>query len=745
MSTEHHCCSNNQEHHRDETIRPTKEWFCPMCPGVESDKPGDCPKCGMALERNPSFRRATIYTCPMHPEVRQDHPGSCPKCGMALEPVEVAGEDDSELKDMTRRFWVGAVLALPVFILAMAEHVPGFSLVQHNVSAWIQFLLSTPVVIYSGWPFLVRGWKSIRTWNLNMFTLIMLGVGAAYAFSVVALLAPGALPHAMTHGGMVPVYFEAAAVIIVLIIVGQLLELRARAGTGAAIRALLDLAPKTAHLVEEGAERDVPLDSVLAGQFLRVKPGEKVPVDGVVIEGRSSVDESMITGEAEAVTKEPESRVTGGTINGSGAFLMRAEKVGSETMLARIVDMVAQAQRSRAPIQRLADTVSSWFVPAVVLAAIGTFAVWMFLGPEPALAYAIVNAVAVLIIACPCALGLATPMSVMVAVGRGAGMGILIRDAEALETLGKTDVLVFDKTGTLTEGKPGVVSIKLLGDVSENDVLAGAAAVELHSEHPLAAAIVAEAKNRSLDIADVADFESAAGGGVSGKVGGLVVRAGRQTFASPGSAEIDTGGHTAVWVGIDGKPAGVIELADRIKSTTPEALAALRNLKIRTVMLTGDNQHVAEKIGRELCIDEIIAGVGPLEKKEHVVRLRGSSHIVAMAGDGVNDAPALAAADVGIAMGTGTDIAMQSAGVTLVRGDLRVLVSAVLLSRATMRNIRQNLLFAFLYNALGIPIAAGVLYPVFGILLSPIIASAAMAMSSVSVVGNALRLKRVKL
>lgn len=716
-----------------------------MCPGIESDKPGDCPKCGMALERNPSFRRATIYTCPMHPEVRQDHPGECPKCGMALEPAEAGEEDDSELRDMTRRFWIGAVLALPVFILAMAEHIPGWNLVPRNVSAWIQFLLGTPVVFYSGWPFLVRGWKSIRTWNLNMFTLIMLGVGAAYAFSVVALLAPGVLPHSMTHGGMVPVYFEAAAVIIVLIIVGQLLELRARAGTGAAIRALLDLAPKTAHLVEDGSERDVALDSVLAGQLLRVKPGEKVPVDGVVIEGRSSVDESMITGEAETVTKEPESRVTGGTINGSGGFLMRAEKVGAETMLARIVDMVAQAQRSRAPIQRLADTVSSWFVPAVVLAAVVTFVVWMLLGPAPALAYAIVNAVAVLIIACPCALGLATPMSVMVAVGRGAGMGILIRDAEALETLGKTDVLVFDKTGTLTEGKPGVVSIKLLGSATENDILAAAAAVELHSEHPLAAAIVAEAKSRSLDIADVADFESVAGGGVSGKVGGLVVRAGKQSFAAPGSLEVDTGGHTAVWIGIDGKPAGVIAFADRIKSTTSEALTALRNLKIRTVMLTGDNQRVAEKIGRELGIDEIIAGVGPLEKKEHVARLRGSSRIVAMAGDGINDAPALAAADVGIAMGTGTDIAMQSAGVTLVRGDLRVLVSAILLSRATMRNIRQNLLFAFLYNALGIPIAAGVLYPVFGILLSPIIASAAMAMSSVSVVGNALRLKRVKL
>ncbi len=527
---------------------------------------------------------------------------------------------------MTRRFWIGAVLALPVFILAMAEHIPGWNLVPHNVSAWIQFLLGTPVVFYSGWPFLVRGWKSIRTWNLNMFTLIMLGVGAAYAFSVVALFVPSVLPHSMTHGGMVPVYFEAAAVIIVLIIVGQLLELRARAGTGAAIRALLDLAPKTAHLVEDGTERDVSLDSVLAGQLLRVKPGEKVPVDGVVIEGRSSVDESMITGEAETVTKEPESRVTGGTINGSGGFLMRAEKVGAETMLARIVDMVAQAQRSRAPIQRLADTVSSWFVPAVVLAAVVTFVVWMLLGPAPALAYAIVNAVAVLIIACPCALGLATPMSVMVAVGRGAGMGILIRDAEALETLGKTDVLVFDKTGTLTEGKPGVVSIKLLGSATENDILAAAAAVELHSEHPLAAAIVAEAKSRSLDIADVADFESVAGGGVSGKVGGLVVRAGKQSFAAPGSPEVDTGGHTAVWIGIDGKPAGVIAFADRIKSTTSEALTALRNLKIRTVMLTGDNQRVAEKIGRELGIDEIIAGVGPLEKKEHARAPAGKVH-----------------------------------------------------------------------------------------------------------------------
>lgn len=733
---------------------PTKEWFCPMCPGVESDKPGACPKCGMALERNPAFSRPTIYTCPMHPEVRQDHPGSCPICGMALEPVAAEPEEDnSELRDMMRRFWIGAALAAPVAALAMGAHI-WQGLIPERLSAWIQFLLATPVVLWAGWPFFERGARSLVTRHLNMFTLIALGTGAAYIFSVVSLLVPGLLPHAMRHGGMAPVYFEASAVIIVLVLLGQVLELRARAGTGAAIRALLGLAPHIAHRVRDGSEEDVSLDAIAVGDILRVKPGEKLPVDGVVVEGRSSVDESMLTGEPEPVAKEVGTPVSAGTVNGTGSFLMRSEKVGAETLLARIVQMVSQAQRSRAPIQRLADAVAGWFVPAVVLVAILTFIAWMLVGPEPRLAYAIVNAVAVLIIACPCALGLATPMSIMVGIGRGAAQGVLVKDAEALERLEKVSVVVVDKTGTVTEGHPSVTQVIAAQGEDEGHILAIAAALESHSEHPLAGAIVRAAKERGLELPSGAGFESIPGGGVRGKVEGQVVLAGRRTLlAESGIQSLDSldgeaaklEGSTLVWLAIDGRAAGLLALADPIKTTAAEAIASLHSLGLKVVMLTGDDERTAKRIASQVGIDEVHAGVSPSGKHDEVAKLAASGAVVAMAGDGVNDAPALAAADVGIAMGTGTDVAMQSAGVTLVKGDLRGIVQAIALSRATMRNIRQNLTFAFLYNSLGVPLAAGILYPFFGLLLSPIVASAAMALSSVSVVGNALRLRRTKL
>ncbi len=746
------CCSGGHPHQKA-PIQPAKEWFCPMCPGVESDRPGDCPKCGMALERNPSFRQPAIYTCPMHPEVRRKQPGECPICGMALEAAAAApAEENAELHTMTRRFWLGLALALPVAVLAMGAHLPGIAAIPDRLSVWLQFLLGTPVLFYAGGPFLARGWRSVWSGHLNMFTLIALGTGAAYGFSVVALFAPQLFPHAFTHGGKIPVYFEAAAVIIVLVLLGQVLELRARAGTGEAVRALLDLAPKTAHLVEAAGERDVPLESVKVGQTLRVRPGEKIPVDGEVLEGRSAVDESMLTGEPEPVAKQRGSAVAGGTINGTGSLLLRAEKVGAETLLAQIVEMVAQAQRSRAPIQRLADVVSAWFVPAVILAAAVTFALWLAIGPEPAFAYALVNAVAVLIIACPCALGLATPMSVMVAVGRGAGMGVLVRDAEALETLGRAEVLILDKTGTLTEGRPSVVAVEAAGALAPDEIFAFAAAVEARSEHPLAAAIVDEAKRRGVAIPAVEDFDSTPGGGVRGRVGGRDIAVGKRAMLAEASSDLQghaeklqAAGNTVVWIGVDGQEAGFIALSDRIKATTPAAIAALHRMGLHLVMLTGDNRQTAERIGRDLGIDEILAEVSPQEKQAQVSLHKQAGRIVAMAGDGVNDAPALAAADVGIAMGTGTDVAMQSAGVTLVKGDLRALVKAVALSRATMRNIRQNLLFAFLYNALGIPLAAGALYPSFGLLLSPMVASAAMAFSSVSVIGNALRLRSARL
>ena len=755
----HSCCGHGHKTSEEVPFKPTKAWFCPMCAGVESDKPGVCPKCGMALERNPAFRSVekAVYTCPMHTEVRQDHPGECPKCGMALERTEPEPEEDrTELQDMTRRMIVGAVLAFPVFVLAMAAHWPGFSLVPESVSVWIQALLSVPVVGWAGWPFFQRGWMSVRHGNLNMFTLISLGVGAAFVFSWVVLLAPGLLPHGMRHDGMLPVYFEAAAVIVVLVLVGQVLELRARVGTGEAIRALLGLAPKVTHRVRDGVEADVPLDDVQVGDLLRVKPGEKVPVDGRVVEGTSAVDEAMITGEPVPVPKEKESVVIGGTVNGNGSFVFRAEKVGSETVLSQIVQMVAEAQRSRAPIQRLADAVAGWFVPAIVVIAVVTFGVWLVWGPAPALAYAVVNAISVLIIACPCALGLATPVSIMVGVGRGAQSGVLIKDAEALERLGQVNTVVVDKTGTLTEGRPSVVAVETAGTEDEAGLLALASALENRSEHPLAGAVVRAARERKVVERTVETFESVPGGGVRGQVGGRAVWVGSGAFLAGEAVSgvdglqaraenLQNDGHTVIWVAVDGVAAGLMAVSDPVKASTPDALAALRRLGVKVVMLTGDNPRTAARVAQRLGIDQVVAGVGPAEKQAHVAALKSGGQVVAMAGDGVNDAPALAAADVGIAMGTGTDVAMQTAGVTLVKGDLRGIVQAIALSRATMRNIRQNLVFAFLYNSLGVPVAAGVLFPFFGLLLSPILASAAMSLSSVSVIANALRLKKMPL
>jgi Cu+-exporting ATPase len=714
----------------------------------------------MALERNPSWKPPTLYTCPMHPEVVQDHPGDCPICGMALEPKSVSAEpeeDDAELRDMKRRLWVGAALTLPVFLLAMAHLLPAAPhWVMGTVSRWTQFILSTPVVLWAGWPFFARGARSLRSGHFNMFTLIALGVGAAYGFSAVAMLAPGVFPPSMHRMGGVGIYFEAAAVIIVLVLLGQVLELRARSRTGSAIRALLTLAPDTARVVENGEEREVPLERVAVGATLRVRPGEKVPVDGVVVDGRSTIDESMLTGEPVPVQKAEGDSVTGGTINGTGTFLFQAQHVGGETVLARVVQMVAEAQRSRAPIQALADKVAGYFVPAVLAVAVVTFALWFFLGPEPRLAHAIVNAVAVLIIACPCALGLATPMSIMVGVGRGAQAGVLVKSAEAMERLEKVTTVVVDKTGTLTEGKPRLVEARPVAGVAESDLLSAAAAVEQGSEHPLGEAIVRGAKERGIAIPTATDFSSTTGAGVGAQVNGRTVRIGKMEFMKSESIqgvaalataaeELPKLGQTAVFVAIGDQAAGVLSVADPIKQSTPDAIQALHRAGLKIKMLTGDNRHTAEAVGRQLGLDQIEAGVAPADKHARIESLRKNGEVVAMAGDGINDAPALAAADVGIAMGTGTDVAMESAGITLLKGDLRGIARAITLSRALMRNIRQNLLFAFLYNALGIPIAAGLLYPWFGILLSPMLAGAAMSLSSVSVIGNALRLRSVDL
>ena len=702
----------------------------------------------------------TVYTCPMHPEIRQVGPGSCPICGMALEPELVTAETgpNPELADMTRRFWVGLALTIPVFALEMGGHLIDLHMwLGSRLSNWVQLVLATPVVLWAGWPFFERGWASVRTGNLNMFTLIAMGTGVAWAYSIVATLMPGLFPAAFRGmDGAVPVYFEAAAVITVLVLLGQVLELKAREQTSGAIRALLDLAPRrTRRIRPDASDEEIDLDAVLVGDRLRVRPGESVPVDGELIEGRSSVDESMVTGESMPVAKEAGAKLIGGTLNQSGSFVMRAEKVGRETMLARIVAMVAEAQRSRAPIQRLADQVSGWFVPLVIAVAALAFLAWSIWGPEPRFTFGLIAAVSVLIIACPCALGLATPMSIMVGVGRGARSGVLIKNAEALERFEKVDTIVVDKTGTLTEGRPKVVAVRPAPGQSEAEIVRLAASLERGSQHPLAAAIVTAAHERGLALAEASDFDAPSGKGVAGSVEGRRLVIGNRRIIE--EAGIDAGalaaesdrlrqeGATVVFVAVDGNAAGAIAIADPIKATTPGALAALKEAGIRVVMLTGDNATTARAVAAKLGIDEVEAEVLPEDKRRVVERLRREGRIVAMAGDGVNDAPALAAADVGVAMGTGTDVAMESAGVTLVKGDLNGIARARRLSAATMRNIRQNLFFAFIYNALGVPVAAGVLYPVFGLLLSPVIAAAAMAASSVSVIANALRLRAVRL
>jgi len=749
-TTQHHAHYDGQDYHFCSASCLTKfngdpdRWLDPQSQAIQEPVP-----------------EGTMWTCPMHPEIRQDHPGACPICGMALEP-EIATADagpSEELLDMTRRFWIGLALAAPVFLLEMGSHLfPALHrLVPMGISAWLQFALATPVVLWAGWPFFERGWASLKSRHLNMFTLIAMGTGIAWLYSVVALLAPGLFPPAFKgEMGQVPVYFEAASVIVVLVLLGQVLELRARERTSGAIKALLGLAPKTAHrIADNGSETEISLEEVLVGDRLRVRPGEKVPVDGEVIDGHSTLDEALVTGESMPLSKQAGDRVIGGTINQTGALIIRAAAVGKDTMLSRIVQMVAEAQRSRAPIQRLADQVAGWFVPVVLAVAVIAFAAWSIWGPEPRFTYGLVASVAVLIIACPCALGLATPMSIMVGVGRGASLGVLIKDAAALERLERIDTLVVDKTGTLTEGKPALTQVVPANGWDENELLRLAAAVERASEHPLAKAIVDGAKERDIAIPDVADFDAPTGKGTSGTVEGRNVALGNARFMS----EIDVStedvekaaeglrleGATAIFLAIDGKIAGVLAVADPVKSSTPSALAALRAAGIRIVMMTGDNRTTAEAVARRLGITEIEADVLPDRKSEVVGRLRADGKIVAMAGDGVNDAPALATADVGIAMGSGTDVAMESAGVTLLKGDLNGIVTAIGLSRKTMANIRQNLFFAFFYNALGVPVAAGVLYPAFGILLSPIIAAAAMSLSSVSVVGNALRLNRVTL
>ena len=764
------------------------EYTCPMHPEVRQAGPGKCPKCGMFLEpvgaasspaqghehhqhhhAAPAATPAAPsgagkgskdveYTCPMHPQIRQMGPGNCPICGMALEPVIATGEagESAELRDMTRRFWIGLALTVPVFFLEMGGHLFDIGhLVAPQTSNWIQMLFGTPVVLWAGWPFFVRGWQSLVNRSLNMFTLIALGTGAAWVYSMVGTLVPGVFPEELRgHGGAVAIYFEAAAVITVLVLLGQVLELRAREKTSGAIKALLDLAPKTAVRVKvDGSDETVQIDTIQVGERLRVRPGEKVPVDGELVDGRGTVDESMVTGEPMPVQKAAGSKLTAGTINQTGGFVMRAEKVGADTLLSQIVHMVAAAQRSRAPIQRMADQVAAWFVPVVIVVAVLTFGAWLLWGPSPAFSYALIAAVAVLIIACPCALGLATPMSIMVGVGRGAQHGVLIRDAEALERMEKVDTLVVDKTGTLTEGRPKVVHIEPAPGFRAVDVLQKLASVERASEHPLAMAVVAAAQEGNLQLTEVTDFDSPVGKGVVGKVDGVDVVSGAAKFLAETGIDVAplqaaaekqrVRSATVIFVALGGKLAGFVAIADPIKATTPAALKALREAGVRIVMLTGDGKTTAEAVGKELGIDEVVAEVFPEDKAKIVQRLRSEGRVVAMAGDGVNDAPALAAAEVGIAMGTGTDVAMESSGVTLLKGDLMGIVRARELSHATMRNIRQNLFLSFAYNVAGIPLAAGVLYPFFGLLLSPVVAAAAMALSSVSVIGNALRLRTV--
>lgn len=779
----HSCCSTKIDSATKSTL--VKDPVCGMMIDPLSAKGGNTqhngetfyfcnPKCKTKFEAEPlkylspqaerlqKVDSEAVYTCPMHPEVRQKGPGNCPICGMALEPEEVSLEEveNPELIDFVRRLKVSVPLTIPLLIIAMSDLIPGQP-VQHMIPGWvnasIQFILATPVVLWGGFPFFERGWSSIKTRNFNMFTLIAMGTGVAYIFSLVGTFYPSIFPDSLKiHGGMVPLYYEAAAVIVTLVLLGQVLELQARNKTGNAIRALLGLAPKTARKIKsDGSEEDVPVEHILVGDLLRVRPGEKVPVDGVVVEGRSVVDESMITGEPIPVEKEISDKVTGATVNGTGAFVMKATKVGSDTLLSQIVKMVSQAQRSRAPIQKLADKVSGYFVPAVVLIALVTAVVWYFFGPEPKLTHAIINAVAVLIIACPCALGLATPMSIMVGTGKGANLGVLIKNAEALEGLEKITTLVVDKTGTLTLGKPRLALVSTLNGFNESDTLSAVASLEKSSEHPLAEAIVNGALERKLKIENVTEFESFTGMGVKGKVLGRVVLVGNKKLLekfgvesaelSQIAKELQSKGHGAMLTAIDGKPAAVIAVKDPIKESAKPAIEYFHSKGIKVVMLTGDNRHTADVVAKEMGIDRVEAEVLPAQKNEIIKRLKSEGQIVAMAGDGINDAPALAQADVGIAMGTGTDVAIESAGVTLVKGDLIGIVRAHRLSQETMKNIRQNLIFAFGYNALGVPIAAGLLYPTFGLLLSPMIASLAMSLSSVSVVGNALRLNRTKI
>ena len=739
-------------------------YICPMHPEVLSDKPGNCPKCGMSLEPmmpKPSASK-TIYTCPMHPEIEQDHPGQCPKCGMTLVPKTAGAGDEQEkreIRSLSVKFWVGLGLTIPVLILAMGKFIPALNLqalIPMAVSKWLELIFSTPVVLWAGAMFFERGWRSLVNRQLNMFTLIAMGVGVAYLYSVVGVLLPGIFPDSFKENGEVALYFEAAAIITVLVLLGQMLEATARSQTGQAIRGLLDLAAKTAHRVRDGKEEEVPVDEIEKGDVLRVRPGEKVPIDGLIIEGKSTLDESMITGESMPAEKAVNDTVIGATLNQTGSFLMRTEKVGADTLLSQIVHLVADAQRSRAPIQKLADTVAGYFVPAVILAAMITFIVWAIWGPAPAMAYAIVNAVSVLIIACPCALGLATPMSIMVGVGKGAQSGILIKNAEAIERTEKVNCLLTDKTGTLTAGKPRVTSSIPYSGLDDRQLLGLAASLEQNSEHPLARAIVDEANEKGIELKLVEDFESTTGGGVSGKLGGLKALIGKEKFiAETGisipaelaakARQLQEEAQTVVWVASNGSLAGILGVSDPIKKTTPGAIKALHDLGLKVIMATGDNRKTADAVARELAIDEVRAELNPKDKNELIKKLRQEKYVVAMAGDGINDAPALAEADVGIAMGTGTDVAMQSAGITLVKGDLVGIVKAIALSRAVMRNIRQNLFFAFVYNAFGIPIAAGILYPFLGVLLSPMIAGAAMSFSSVSVISNALRLRNLKL
>lgn len=760
----HHHCTHAAALDSASDLR-TKPYYCPMCPGVESEEPGDCPKCGMSLELNPTYKKPvgkTIYTCPMHPQIEQDHPGDCPICGMTLEPKAGASGDaqDSEDDSLARKFWVGVILAVPILFLSLGKMVPGVSIdhfVPGLLNNWLQLALATVVVFWCGGIFFARAWRSVVNRSLNMFTLIGLGVGAAYLYSTIATVWPEVFPDSFKHDGELDLYFEAAAMITVLVLFGQWLEARARRRTGKAIEGLLGLAAKTAHrLTAAGDEEDVPIDELRPEDQVRVRPGEKIPVDGAITEGASSVDESMLTGESIPVEKAVGDKVIGATLNQTGSFVMRVEKTGAETVLAQIVDMVANAQRSRAPIQKLADQVAGYFVPAVIAVSILTALIWAVWGPRPSLGFAIVNAVAVLIIACPCALGLATPMSIMVGVGRGAQAGILIKDAEVLETAEKVTHLIVDKTGTLTAGKPRVTDVFCVSGFEENALLSLAATVEVHSEHPLARAVVAEANQKGIGLRESTEFQSITGAGIKGIVDGKDVLAGNRDFLQSNRViiseeltekadELSNQARSIIWVASGGRAAGIIGIADPVKETTSRAIQQLHAIGIRIIMATGDNPRTAHAVAERLKIDEVRAGLKPEDKQGLVAELKSKGAKVAVAGDGINDAPALAAADVGIAMGTGTDVAIESAGITLVRGDLNGIAKSLLLSKKVMQNIRQNLFFAFIYNLLGVPVAAGILYPFFGLLLSPIIAGTAMSFSSVSVIGNALRINQVRL